>query len=624
MLFGYDIDNHLGLNVVVAIFAVLATIALAFFIFRSIKKEKKKFQEEAINYIDGLIQKNELIADVTTYISRSSAAEFSLIYIDLDKFSNIIDAFGKDEANNILSKVAYILVDNLPPRVELTRLQDDKFVAFARGEYRKDEVEEIALKLLEAISKPIKFFGDNEITITASIGIALYPSHGLTYKDLINDAEIAVYLCKREGGNAYKFYSLENMSESANLAYYQQIKKGIKNKEFTLYYQPMIDTNKKDIYAIEGLLRWNHPEYGVLSPFKFINIMEQTGDINWVGEWGLETLAKEQAYLTRRYPNKTILMSMNLSPKQLASSTIVENFTTIARKVKVNPKNIILEIEEFTLFEKHEAIKQNVANLSKAGFNIAVDGFSLDYSTLSKLASMPIDVVKVGNDFLDSENETFLKEKFVNMLVDYTMQENKTIVSEGIENYDMLVKAKDMNLGIQQGYYFAKPMDADDLDDYLDAEEWVDLIDSNKAKEENPFEDQTSDEVSTSEEQTSEDLPQEEAPVEEAVVEEKPKKEKKSKKGKKAEAPVEKTVEESPAEEAQTSEDAPEEQAAEEPAEESPVEESSVEEAQTSEDAVEEQPTEEVVEEPVEETPAEEETSEDVTEEAEESKKDEE
>ena len=91
MLFGYDIDNHLGLNVVVAIFAVLATIALAFFIFRSIKKEKKKFQEEAINYIDGLIQKNELIADVTTYISRSSAAEFSLIYIDLDKFSNIIE-----------------------------------------------------------------------------------------------------------------------------------------------------------------------------------------------------------------------------------------------------------------------------------------------------------------------------------------------------------------------------------------------------------------------------------------------------------------------------------------------------------------------------------------------------
>ena len=621
MLFGYDIDTHLGLNVLIAVIAVLATIALAFFIFRSIKKEKKKFQEEAINYIDGLIQKNELIADVTTYISRSSAAEFSLIYIDLDKFSNIIDAFGKDEANNILSKVAYILVDNLPPRVELTRLQDDKFVAFARGEYRKDEVEEIALKLLEAISKPIKFFGDNEITITASIGIALYPSHGLTYKDLINDAEIAVYLCKREGGNAYKFYSLENMSESANLAYYQQIKKGIKNKEFTLYYQPMIDTNKKDIYAIEGLLRWNHPEYGVLSPFKFINIMEQTGDINWVGEWGLETLAKEQAYLARKYPNKTILMSMNLSPKQLASATIVENFTTIARKVKVNPKNIILEVEEFTLFEKHEAIKQNVANLSKAGFNIAVDGFSLDYSTLSKLASMPIDVVKVGNDFLDSENETFLKEKFVNMLVDYTMKENKTIVSEGIENFDMLVKAKDMNLGIQQGYYFAKPMDADDLDDYLDAEEWVGLIDSNKAKEENPFEEQTteeqiSDEVSTSEDQTSEEVPE----AEQIVEDEKPtKKGKKSKKAKKEETPVEETPQ---IEEEQVSEEASVEE--EQPIAEEPVadEEQHAEEEQTSGDVSEDVPAEEVSEEAQTSDDAqtsEEQTSEDVVEEEKES-----
>ena len=226
MILEYDINGHLGLNILIAIFVVIITGVLSFLIFQSIKKERKKFREEAINYIDGLIQRNELIADVTTYISRSAAAEFSLIYIDIDKFSNIIDAFGKDEANNILSKIAYTLVDNLPPRVEITRLQDDKFVAFARGEYRQNEVEEIAIKLLDAVSKPIKFFGDNEITVTASIGIALYPSHGLTYKDLINDAEIAVYLCKREGGNNFKFYSLENMNESANLAYYQQIKNG--------------------------------------------------------------------------------------------------------------------------------------------------------------------------------------------------------------------------------------------------------------------------------------------------------------------------------------------------------------------------------------------------------------
>ncbi len=585
MLFGYDIDTHLGLDVVIAIFAVIATIALIFFVFHSIKKEKKKFQEEAINYIDGLIQKNELIADVTTYISRSAVAEFSLIYIDLDKFSNIIDAFGKDEANNILSKIAYVLVDNLPPRVEITRLQDDKFVAFARGEYRQEEVEEIALKLLEAVSKPIKFFGDNEITITASIGIALYPSHGLTYKDLINDAEIAVYLCKREGGNAYKFYSLENMSESANLAYYNQIKKGIKNKEFTLYYQPIIDTNKKEVYAIEGLLRWNHPEYGVLSPFKFINIMEQTGDINWVGEWGLETLAKEQAYLARKYSNKVILMSMNLSPKQLASPTIVENFTTIARKAKINPKNIILEVEEFTLFEKHEGIKQNVANLSKAGFNIAVDGFNLDYSTLSKLASMPIDVVKVGNDFLDSENETFLKEKYVNMLVDYTSSENKTIVSEGIENGEMMEKAKLMNLGIQQGYYFAKPMDAADLDDYLDAEEWVKLIDDNEIHKENLFDEQSVNEEKPEDAQTSNDIQTEEnLEAEQASNDEKnTEKTRKSKKSKKKESPVEE----------QTTEDAPvEEQKIEDEAEENHVSEDvSVEESPADEQTAEEDST---------------------------------
>ena len=584
MILEYDINGHLGLNILIAIFVVIITGVLSFFIFRSIKKERKKFREEAINYIDGLIQRNELIADVTTYISRSAAAEFSLIYIDIDKFSNIIDAFGKDEANNILSKIAYTLVDNLPPRVEITRLQDDKFVAFARGEYRQNEVEEIAIKLLDAVSKPIKFFGDNEITVTASIGIALYPSHGLTYKDLINDAEIAVYLCKREGGNNFKFYSLENMNESANLAYYQQIKKGIKNKEFCLYYQPIIDTKNNTIYSIEGLLRWNHPEYGILSPFKFINIMEQTGDINWVGQWGLETLAKEQVYLSKKYPEYNILLSMNLSPKQLVSPTIVENFSLIMKKQKASTKNIILEIEEFTLFEKHPVIKQNIANLSKMGFKIAVDGFGLDYSTLAKLEAMPIDIVKVDNDFLENENENFLKEKFVHILVDYTQKEEKHIVVEGIENEEMFDRAKEMKLDIMQGYLFAKPMDSEDLDEYFNAKEWNKVLNPTKDVVEgsnfidNPEYQNKEEEVST-----------------EPVEEEKPKKKKKAK-GKKEESDANNTPEEVLDE--STSEDAPQEEVAETEVsqEEAPVEETPEEENAENENLEEEQTSEEIKE----------------------------
>ena len=584
MILEYDINGHLGLNILIAIFVVIITGVLGYFIFRSIIKERKKFREEAINYIDGLIQRNELIADVTTYISRSAAAEFSLIYIDIDKFSNIIDAFGKDEANNILSKIAYTLVDNLPPRVEITRLQDDKFVAFARGEYRQNEVEEIAIKLLDAVSRPIKFFGDNEITVTASIGIALYPSHGLTYKDLINDAEIAVYLCKREGGNNFKFYSLENMNESANLAYYQQIKKGIKNKEFCLYYQPIIDTKNNTIYSIEGLLRWNHPEYGILSPFKFINIMEQTGDINWVGQWGLETLAKEQVYLSKKYPEYNILLSMNLSPKQLVSPTIVENFSLIMKKQKASTKNIILEIEEFTLFEKHPVIKQNIANLSKMGFKIAVDGFGLDYSTLAKLEAMPIDIVKVDNDFLENENENFLKEKFVHILVDYTQKEEKHIVVEGIENEEMFDRAKEMKLDIMQGYLFAKPMDTETLDDYFAAKEWNKILNPTKdVVEGSNFIDNP--EYQNKEEEVSA----------EHVEEEKPKKKKKAK-GKKEESDANNTPEEVLDESA--SEDFPQEEVAETEAsqEEAPVEETPEEENAENKNLEEEQTSEEIKE----------------------------
>ncbi len=465
-----------GANIFVSIIIMLALIGLGILVFRSIKKEAKKYKEESINYIDGLLQKAELVSDVTAYISRSSAVEFSLIYIDIDKFSNVISAFGSDEANKILEKIAYTLLDNLPSRVELARIKEDKFIAFAKGEYAEDEVEEIAKRLLEAVSKPIKIYGDANINITASIGISFYPIHGLNFKELMSNAEIAVYICKRNGGNQYKIYSMENMNETANLEYYHQIKSGIKNKEFCLYYQPMIDCRNNTIYGIEGLLRWNHPVHGILSPYKFINIMEQSGDINWVGLWGLESLMKEYEVLATKFPSLKFKMSMNLSPKQLANPNITSDFQKVLKTVRIQPKNIVLEIEEFALFEKHEGIKQNVQNLNKLGFKIAVDGFSLDYVTLSKLEALPIDVIKVDNDFLDPENDTFLKDKFVDMLVDFTKTESKELVVEGIEDEKMLNKAMQMHLDNMQGYYFAKPMSDVELENYIKNESWKALI----------------------------------------------------------------------------------------------------------------------------------------------------
>ncbi len=473
-----------GLYIFLAIIAFIVTCLLIYLIYRSVKKEEKKFKEEAINYIDGLMSKAELISDVSAYISRSSAVEFSLLLIDIDKFSNIIEAFGKEESDKIIQRVVYILLDALPSRIELARVKDDQFVAFARGEYSHNDVEELAQNILETLRKPIQVYGDNEINITASIGIAYYPMHGRQYKELVDDAEIALYICKKQGGNEYKVYSMENMTESENLEYYNQIKKGMKNKEFCLYYQPMIDVKNQKLFAVEGLLRWNHPEHGLLSPYKFINIMEQSGDINWVGLWGLECLMTEYESLTIKYPGLDIKMTMNLSPKQLINPDLVSDFQKVLKKSRVGANNIVLEIEEFAIFERHAAIKQNLADLSKLGFKIAIDGFGLDYSTLAKLEKMPVDMIKIDNDYLTDEDNAFLMNKYVDMLVEYTNQENKIIVSEGIEDDDMMNRALASGLSVMQGYHFSKPISSDDLEEYIKNEGWKKQVVSEEIKEE--------------------------------------------------------------------------------------------------------------------------------------------
>lgn len=466
-----------GAAVFLAIVIVLATIGLSYLLFKSVKKEQKKYNDEQASYIEGVLTKTEMIANITSYISKSNFLEFSLLLIDLDNIPNLVNTFGQNETNSIIEKLAYTVLDTLPKRVDLARFDEDKFLVFVKGEYDRKDAINLTKEILEAIRKPIKVYGESVITVTASIGVSFFPAHGRNFKALNSSLEMATYICKRSGGNQYNIYSAElNEKESENLEYYHQIKNAIKNKEFDLYYQPMIDCENNKIYGFEGLLRWNHPELGILSPYKFINIMEQSGDINWVGLWGLETLITKYEDLRRKYPDVEFKLSMNMSPKQLANPTLVNDFQKVIKRQKMPAKTIIIEIEEFALFEKHETVKKNIKMLSELGFGIAVDGFGLDYGALTKIDVMPIDIIKLDNDFLNEETDSFVKEKFASLLISYSTDQHKTIVCEGIEDLNMLNKALARRIYLVQGYYFSKPMSQDELDDYIFQQNWNEKV----------------------------------------------------------------------------------------------------------------------------------------------------
>jgi len=461
------------LTIVLSIVFLMMTVAAIYFLARSFFLERTKILEEKTLAMEGVLSKSEITSLITSYMVRiGKEGQFSLIYVDLDKFSDFVNAFGQTESDKILEKIIKNIETVKPKGVKVSRLQNDEFLIFLTMDYDRTEVVDLANKIKVAISRSIKLFGDTTINATGSIAIAFYPSHGNTLKDLMNSLKIATYINKKNGGNTIRVYSDEMSDEGGeHIEYYYQIKHAIQHKEFQLFYHPMIDIAKKDLFGVEALIRWNHPEHGLLSPFKFLGIMEQSGDIQWIGLWGLETLIKTYQELKQEFPKRTIYFSMNLSPKQLMSDSIPSDFSKILKKYRMNADEIILEIIEFAVFEKQENIFKNLKKLKEMGFKVAIDGFGLDYATLSKVEQLDIDIIKLDNEFL-KESESYMKAKFATLLVEFAKRNEYQVICEVIETKEMLEEAKTYNIEIMQGFYFSKPLSAEALRGYIGTEAW--------------------------------------------------------------------------------------------------------------------------------------------------------
>ncbi|MFA6801228.1 MAG: bifunctional diguanylate cyclase/phosphodiesterase [Acholeplasmataceae bacterium] len=464
-------------TIILTFLIVILIVVLIYLLAMSYFKERKRKTDEKALTIEGILTKNEMDSLISTYLTRSAKdVQFGLIYIDLDKFTDFINAFGKDESEQIIAKIAKNIERVLPHGVKIARVQNDEFLIFFTQDYDRSEIVTQAHRIKQALQKPIRLYGDTDIKSTASIAVAFYPAHGHNLKDLINSLLLATYIIKRTGGNNIRIYS-EEMTEQGGeyVEYYYQIKHAISHKEFQLYYHPMINVKTKTLFGVESLIRWNHPEHGLLSPFKFLGIMEQSGDIHWITLWGLETIIKTQQEISQYFPKEKIKFSMNIGPKQLMSETITMDMQKILKKYKAQATNFILEIIEFAVFEKQETILKNLKTLKQMGFQIAIDGFGLDYQTLSKVTDLKVDIIKLDNEFL-KEDEDYMKSKFAKLLVDFANENDTLIICEMIENKEMLDKAIQYGIDIHQGYYFTKPLSAESLRGYIGTEAWDNVL----------------------------------------------------------------------------------------------------------------------------------------------------
>ncbi len=468
-----------GLAIVIMLIAVLVTIGLGVLIFFLIKRNIIKEREEHDVIVENAITQRAMVDSIKQYIKKVDRfGALTLYYIDIDGFGDLNDVFGAEACDQILKEIAARILRVLPYKASLCRYKNDEFLVFIKDEDNKGRIEKIASQINEIINSPYQVLVGESLTLTASIGMVTYPQAGATFEELYSNLELTTYVSKRDGGNKFtNFYASIKEEETDNMIYFQEIKNAILNKEFVLYFQPIVNLKDKTMEGAEALMRWNHPTKGVQAPSTFLKVLEQSGDIKWVGEWGIESMIRMHNQMAERFPTIPMRFSLNLSTKQLLDSTLATKFIDIMNKNNAKPEQYMLEISDFMMVERIAVIKTNIYKLRDFGFKIAVDGFELDGQSVQNIQRSPIDVIKLGRGFLKDIENNFMKERFLQILVKYAMDNNRQLICEGIETAEVTKYVKEQNVFYGQGYYFAKPMSQEAFAEYLEKHQYKVLLD---------------------------------------------------------------------------------------------------------------------------------------------------
>lgn len=387
----------------------------------------------------------------------------ALMMLDLDRFKEINDSLGHHKGDLLIKLTADRLLTCVQEKDTVSRLGGDEFTIIIPDLNAATEVNLVADKILEVIAEPFKLEGDIAY-VTASLGITFYPDDSGNADELVRQADQAMYASKNNGKNRYTFFT-KVMEESAlaklNLA--NHLRSALANNQFRVVYQPIVDLRNLEIRKAEALIRWHHPEMGVISPAQFVPIAEDTGLIVEIGEWVFEQ-AVGAIKVCREHLHPDFKVSINKSPVQFRSesSAHIDWFEYLASNA-LPGNSLIVEITEGLLLDKSEHVNKQLSAFKAAGIQIALDDFGTGYSSLSYLKQYDIDFIKIDQMFVKTlspgSEDLVLCEAIIVMAHKLNMQ----VVAEGVETAEQMELLKAAGCDFAQGYYFAKPLDLDAL-----------------------------------------------------------------------------------------------------------------------------------------------------------------
>ncbi|MBZ2207234.1 EAL domain-containing protein [Massilia sp. R798] len=398
--------------------------------------------------------------------SERSGHPLWVMLIDLDRFKYVNDSMGHKAGDVLLMTIAARLRSAINDNDTVARLSGDEFVVIMSQQGGQRLGPMLVQQLMDSVAQPV-LLGTKEYSVTCSIGVAVFPSAGALADSLIEHADIAMYSAKKLGRNNFQFYTPAMNDEAQERVRIESaLRKALERDEFVLHYQPQVDLASGKIIGMEALIRWQHPELGMVPPMRFISVAEDTGLIVPIGAWVMRT-----ACLQNRAWHDAGLgplrVAVNLSARQFASSDLLDNISAVLDESGLDPHCLEIELTESLFMSDVTLAVELLHNMKALGVNLSIDDFGTGYSSLSYLSRFPIDVLKIDRSFVTNITRDANDAALVASIINLAHNLKLAVIAEGVETEEQLDYLRRHGCDEMQGYYISRPLPADQFERFL-------------------------------------------------------------------------------------------------------------------------------------------------------------
>lgn len=389
--------------------------------------------------------------------AKNEQQRIAIFFMDLDRFKTINDALGHHIGDIVLKEISLRILNVIGKQNVLARLGGDEFILLIAKDTHADNLNDYAQQILTACSKQIKV-DSHDFYISTSIGISVFPDDGESLEDLQRNADMAMYKSKRAGGGNYQYYSKDmDIEAHERIRLDAELRRALDNNEFILFYQPKINISTGQLSGVEALIRWKHPEMGLINPSSFIPFAEQSGLILQLGEWVLNE-ACQACQSWQDQGHKPITVAVNISPKQFAQQNIVEMVTHALTKSGLAPAYLELEITESAVMENMDKAAKKLNAVREMGVKVAIDDFGTGYTSISYLKHFPVTYLKIDQAFVKGIPENQNDVAIIVAMIALAHSLNMRVIAEGVETADQFQWLADNGCDIVQGYFLSRPL----------------------------------------------------------------------------------------------------------------------------------------------------------------------